>query len=98
MNTGNLDKINQLLPPGVRAFYELVTPKGATLRIIIPNAYFTEEARGTEQDCPSFSLPCRREYTVPAPIRLTGYIAPGTVFSFVMLIIYIAKDDFRVRS
>jgi len=58
VNTGDLDKINQLLPPGVCALYEVVTPKGATLGIIIPRSYFTERcSRNPNRTIPVFHYP-----------------------------------------
>ena len=40
VNTGDLDKIDQLLPPGAHAYFVVVTPNGVTPRIEIPKSYF----------------------------------------------------------
>lgn len=42
VNTGDLDEINQLLPPDTHAYYVVVTPSHMTPRIVIPKSCFTE--------------------------------------------------------
>ena len=73
VNTGDLDRINQLLPPYTRAYYVVVTPSGVTLEITIPKSYFPERGSRNSNSTFPFHHPVNESTLFP---YLSGW--PGT--------------------